>query len=133
MVGVAEGDRTDEALVLNFTVQAENPNAEPIPLRDTHYALTLEGIEVFRGRRDAQATLRRYGSHTFTLPAVVPADRFDLLAFDAGRASERGSRPTNERLSRALERPCSRGVRVLQGGRPRRLGPESRLHHAHQR
>lgn len=88
VVGVAEGERTDEALVLNFTVQAENPNAEPIPLRDTDYALTLEGIEVFRGRRDAQATLRRYGSYTFTLPAVVPADRFDLLAFDAGRAAD---------------------------------------------
>lgn len=88
VVGVSEGERTGEALVLNFTIQADNPNAEPLPLKEASYALTLNDVEVFSGQRDAQVTLRRYGSHTFTLPAVVPADRFDLASFDAGASAE---------------------------------------------
>jgi len=65
--------RTDEGVVLNFGLLADNPNDDPLPLQDVEYELFLDGKRVFAGTRSAEATVRRFGVQRFTLPAVVPA------------------------------------------------------------
>jgi hypothetical protein len=65
-------ERTAEGIVLSFTVEAENPNREPLPLHAVEYDLSLNGQRVFTGLRSAEATVRRYGTQTFTLPAALP-------------------------------------------------------------
>jgi hypothetical protein len=65
-------ERTDDGIVVTFTMLADNPNSVPLPLRDASYSVTLNGKPVFSGIRSAQATVRRFGTQTFTLPAAVP-------------------------------------------------------------
>ena len=86
VVGVRETDRTAEAAVLTFTLAATNRNEVELPLRETTYTLTLDGTRVFEGERSAAATVRAFGTQAFTLPATVPADRFDLTRLDEGGA-----------------------------------------------
>lgn len=69
-----------EGLVVTFQMKAENRNAEPLPLRDVKYSLSLGGKEVFRGKRSAEATIRRYGTQEFTLPIAVPLGAGSSLA-----------------------------------------------------
>jgi hypothetical protein len=66
-------DRTDAGMVVNFTMLADNPNSEALPLRDASYTVWLGDKPVFSGVRSAQATVARFGTQTFTLPAAVPA------------------------------------------------------------
>lgn len=64
--------QSDQGAVIEFTIRADNPNADALPLRDTDYVLTLNNAEVFKGLRSAQCTLPGFGQQTFTLPAAVP-------------------------------------------------------------
>ncbi len=73
-VGVREIEQGHERSVIEFSIEATNPNKEPIPLRQVHYAVELDGIEVFLGVRSPEITLHMYSSHTFTLPAVLPIE-----------------------------------------------------------
>jgi hypothetical protein len=66
------GQRGDQAVVLLFTLDAENANSVPLPLREVRYRFALDGREVFAGRRSAQATLRRFGTQQVRLPVVIP-------------------------------------------------------------
>ncbi len=72
-IGVREVERTDEHAVLVFTLKATNPNRDPMPLRRADYSVILGENEVFRGTRSPEATINTFGTHTFELPAVVPA------------------------------------------------------------
>ncbi|MCZ6834228.1 MAG: hypothetical protein O7G85_00495 [Planctomycetota bacterium] len=74
-------ERTDEAVAFHFDLVLENPNDEPIELREFRYALTLDEAQIYRGRRAAFSTLHPGTISEMTLPAVV---RFDLLN-DAGQ------------------------------------------------
>jgi hypothetical protein len=65
-------ERTADGMVLTFTVEADNMNPDPLPLRDVTYQVTLDGHSVFGGVRSAEATVRRFGTQSFTLPAAVP-------------------------------------------------------------
>lgn len=65
-------ERTDAGMVVNFTMLADNPNGDPLPLRDAAYTVWLADKPVFTGVRSAQATVARYGTQTFTLPAAFP-------------------------------------------------------------
>jgi len=84
IVAVEERERTDEAVVLNFVLTAHNPNDRDVPLEQARYRLRLDGVEVFDGHRSAEAVIQGYGDQTIELPAVVPAERFDLSRFDGG-------------------------------------------------
>lgn len=84
LVAVERGERTAEGQVLNFTLEADNANGEALPLRQATYALSIDNQTVFTGERSAGITARRFGVQRLTLPAVVPADRFDLSTLDAG-------------------------------------------------
>lgn len=64
-------ERTDEGAAMVFTLSAENSNDVPLPLRDVEYSVELNGQRVFTGTRSAEATLRREGTQSFRLPAVV--------------------------------------------------------------
>src|SRR5690349_10130405 len=65
-------ERTDAGMVVNFTMLADNPNGAALPLRDASYTVWLADKPVFSGVRSAQATVARYGTQTFTLPAAFP-------------------------------------------------------------
>lgn len=65
-------DRTDEGIAVAFTLDAANANDEALPLRQTTYSLELEGQRVFQGERSPEATLRRFGTQQFVLPAGIP-------------------------------------------------------------
>ncbi len=71
-VGVSEVEHSDDRSVIAFSVEATNPNKEPIPLRQIHYRVELNGVEVFTGVRSPETTLHNYSSHVFELPAVLP-------------------------------------------------------------
>lgn len=73
-VGVREVERTDEHAVLVFTIQATNPNREPMPLRRADYTVRLGEDAVFTGTRSPESTVNTFGTHRFELPAVVPAE-----------------------------------------------------------
>ncbi len=73
-VGVREIERSNERSVIEFSIEAANPNKEPIPLRQVHYTVELDGVEVFSGVRSPEITLHMYSSHIFTLPAVLPVE-----------------------------------------------------------
>jgi hypothetical protein len=66
-------DRSREASVVHFTIEAQNANDVELPLRSVSYTLSKGGQPVFRGIRSPEATLRRIGTQTFTIPAVLPA------------------------------------------------------------
>lgn len=71
---VAGAGVTDEgtgALVLNVTIAAQNRNHVELPLREIDYTVSIDGREVFHAVRSPEATLRRLGEQTFTVPAVV--------------------------------------------------------------
>lgn len=83
VIAIEETARSDEALLLTFVLTAENRNDRDLPLEQARYRLSLDGQRVFSGRRSAEAVVRRFGKQTIELPAVVPADQFDLARFDA--------------------------------------------------
>lgn len=73
-VGVREVEHSNNRSVIEFLVEAKNPNKEPIPLKQIVYTVDLDGVEVFSGVRSSQITLHTYSSHVFALPAVLPLD-----------------------------------------------------------
>lgn len=87
VVGVEVRERTPEAQVLAFVVEGENPNRDPLPLRTVRYSLSMDGREVFRGERSAEATLPPRGRQRFVVPAVVQDDE----ALDERSYSFRGT------------------------------------------
>ena len=72
---VALGERSDEAVVLVFTLDAANSNDVALPLERVRYTVRLDGRVVFRGTRWAEATLRRVGTQQISLPAAVPLEQ----------------------------------------------------------
>ena len=59
-------------VVVEFLVDAENPNPEPMPLREVRYAMEVNGQRVFECVRSPEATLRRFGTQRLILPVVLP-------------------------------------------------------------
>jgi len=86
VVSVSETDRSDEAVVLSFGIEATNRNEEAVPLQRAEYALTLDGVQVFEGTRIARVTAPRFGEQVLELPAVVPASLVPPGRFDESGA-----------------------------------------------
>lgn len=82
VVSVSETDRSEEAVVLSFGIEASNRNEEAVPLQRAEYSLTLDGVEVFEGTRIARVTAPRFGEQVLELPAVVPASLVPPGRFD---------------------------------------------------
>jgi len=71
-VGVREISKSNDRSIIEFSIEAINPNKEPIPLRQIHYRVELDGVEVYSGVRSPETTLHTYSSSIFELPAVIP-------------------------------------------------------------
>ncbi len=71
-VGTASVAQTDSGSLLLIELSAENPNREPLPLREVRYTVEVNGARVFEGIRSAESTLRRYGSRAIVLPVALP-------------------------------------------------------------
>jgi Late embryogenesis abundant protein len=64
-------EETGSGLVLDFAIDATNRNEIELPLYEVRYTLRLDGREVFSGVRSPEASLRRFGTQTIHIPAVV--------------------------------------------------------------
>lgn len=73
-------ERGNAGTTLQFTFELENPNAEPMELQDVTYRVSLDGTEVFRGRRATLTTLPAGGMREVAIPAVVLSETLDLSA-----------------------------------------------------
>ncbi len=71
---VRVAERTETGVVLDFAIEATNHNEIELPLRDVRYSVCLDGTVVFRGVRSPEASLRRLGTQTIHVPAVVPPE-----------------------------------------------------------
>ena len=71
-VGTASVSQTESGSLLLIELDAENPNREPLPLREVRYSVEVNGTRVFEGIRSAESTLRRYGSRAIMLPVALP-------------------------------------------------------------
>lgn len=78
LTSVTMTEESEEASVFTFELELQNPNLEPIELREFQYRLTLNGQEVYVGRRAASTTLHSEALQTIELPAVV---RYQLLGW----------------------------------------------------
>lgn len=68
---VVLADRSDEAVVLDVTLDAGNSNAVELPLETVEYTVLVDGRVVFEGTRSAEATLRREGTQQIVLPVAI--------------------------------------------------------------
>ncbi len=75
IAGVQLREQNERGTELIFQIEASNPNGREVPLYEADYALLLNGQHVFQGVRTPEATLRRYGVQSFSLPVVVAADQ----------------------------------------------------------
>lgn len=69
VLGANVREKTDQSFVLEFLIEADNSNPEPLPLRDVTYSVQVEGLDTFTGTRYPEVILRRYGRQEFLLPA----------------------------------------------------------------
>ncbi len=76
-------ERSDAGVVMKFTIEADNPNEEALPLREVRYDVYVDQRRVFSGYRSPEATLRRFGTQIVSLPAVI--------ALPAGQAAPGGT------------------------------------------
>ena len=65
-------DRSQRAAVVEFVIDATNPNEYELPVRSIVYSLSIDGQSVFSTRREGLVSLPRHGSESITIPAVVP-------------------------------------------------------------
>lgn len=68
---VVLADRSDEAVVLDVTLDAVNTNEVELPLETIEYTVFVNGDVVFEGTRSAEATLRREGTQQIVLPVAI--------------------------------------------------------------
>ena len=72
-------EATDEALLFDVAIELSNSNADPIELLSFDYTVSVDGVEAFKGRRAAGATLGAGRTNRVALPAVVV---FDAMGWD---------------------------------------------------
>ena len=77
--------RTDEALQLEIALDLTNEGDETLELRELSYAVSIDGVTVYDGKRAAEASLSASGAKRLLLPAVV---RFDAAPWEGAPPSE---------------------------------------------
>lgn len=66
---------TDDALVVEITLDTANENPEALPLKKVEYSVAVDGRTVFKGSRSPEATIRREGKQVVRVPAAFRMDR----------------------------------------------------------
>ncbi len=64
-------EQSPAATVVQFTIEAQNANEVELPLTAIRYTLSKDGRQLFSAQRSPEATLRRIGTQSFTIPAVI--------------------------------------------------------------
>ncbi|MEO1129132.1 MAG: LEA type 2 family protein [Planctomycetota bacterium] len=64
-------EETAQGFVIEFEVEGENPNDEPLILEAVEYSLSLDGRRRFGGVRSPEVTLPANGSQRMRLPAAI--------------------------------------------------------------
>src|SRR5262245_26008692 len=72
VTGVRLAQLTDEAAALSFSLDLHNPNNDPLTLLYFDYHLSVDGKDVYSGKRAAETVLAALGSKQVTIPAVIP-------------------------------------------------------------
>lgn len=72
IAGASLGEVTTEGFVIDFAMNLENPNDQPLQLSEMRYTVSANGARIYEGRRSAEATLSAAGQKTILVPAVVP-------------------------------------------------------------
>ncbi len=67
-------DQSPEGEVVRFDLVATNTSKDPVPLRSIDYEFVLDGETVFRGEREAESTVRRFGAQVVSVPVPIPAE-----------------------------------------------------------
>lgn len=60
--------------VIMIVVEAQNLSNDALPLRDATYSLSLNGRQVFTGKRSPESTLRMFGAQKISLPVALPRE-----------------------------------------------------------
>ncbi len=68
-------ERSGEAAVVSFLIELDNPNDQPLQLREFSYSVSIDGQTVFSAKRSAEATLPQHSTQQMFLPGVVPFAR----------------------------------------------------------
>lgn len=68
----AAGEKSAEALRLNFTLDLDNPNQQSLRLAELDYRVKIDGRQVFQGTRSAEATLASADHRRMVIPAIIP-------------------------------------------------------------
>ncbi|MCW5764643.1 MAG: LEA type 2 family protein [Phycisphaeraceae bacterium] len=68
---IVMGERSAEAVVVNFHLAADNPNDEIFPARLARYTVSVNGRQVFSGERSPEIALRNDAEQEFRLPATI--------------------------------------------------------------
>ena len=69
-------EQSGEAVVVGVVLRASNPNPDSLPLDSASYTASSSGpggTSTFSTTRAPEATLSAGGTHTFTIPVVLPA------------------------------------------------------------
>lgn len=73
--GVSITEVTDDAMALAFAIDLQNSNDEPLELVEFRYTLSIDGTQVYAGRRRPDADVAARQTQRISLPAVIPFDR----------------------------------------------------------
>jgi hypothetical protein len=80
LVDAAVTQVSTEAIAFDVAVDMVNPNQKELELREFRYTVSVDGRQVFQGRRSAQASLPAEGGKRVRLPGVVRYDQMNWPA-----------------------------------------------------
>jgi hypothetical protein len=72
-------EETTQGFVIEFEVEGENPNDEPLILEAVEYSLSLDGRRRFGGVRSPEVTLPANGSQRMRLPASIGLGEREMI------------------------------------------------------
>lgn len=78
--GVTIQDETDDAMLLNVSLNGVNSNPEELPLVEIRYSFSLDDRVVFSGSRSPELTLPRQSERMFDIPVPIPGENDSLMA-----------------------------------------------------
>jgi LEA14-like dessication related protein len=76
--GVSVGERSAEALRLDFTLDLDNPNQQSLRLSEFEYDVSINGTHAYSGTRAAEATLASTDHRQVIIPAII---RYDTMGW----------------------------------------------------
>ena len=85
---VAIAETGDEALGVVITMDLRNPNAAPLELDEFRYTMSINGTQVYAGRRAGGVTIGAAGSRRLTIPAVITDERAGWMGEGRPSAAE---------------------------------------------